>query len=113
MWTLNAKMEKKIQVMEMRWYRRILGIFYRDCITNAKNCEIITNNIVPHDELLTTVKKRKLTWFIHVTRSNELAKMIVQGTVERGRQKRKWVDDVQDWTGNTFKQNKNSGFQGF
>ena len=103
-------MEKKIQAMEMRCYRRILGISYRDRITNAKIREIITKNIGPHDELLTTVKKRKLTWFGHVTRSNGLAKTILQGTVEggrrRGRQKRKWVDDVQDWTENTFELNQ-------
>ncbi|BFZ17725.1 hypothetical protein BsWGS_20764 [Bradybaena similaris] len=72
--------------------------------------EIITKNIGPHDELLTTVKKRKLTWFGYVIRSNGLAKTIVQGTAEgwrrRSRQKRKWVDGVQDWTENTFEQNR-------
>ena len=48
----------------------------------------------PHEDLLTTVKRRKLKWYGHVTRSTELAKTILQGTVQgrrrrrRGRQKK-------------------------
>ena len=45
-----------------------------------------------YDELLTLVKKRKLRWFGHVSRSSGLAKTILQGTVKgkrkRGRQKK-------------------------
>ena len=53
-------------------------------------------------DLLTTVKKRKLRWHGHKTRSTGLAKMILQGTVggrRRGRQKKRWVDNVTEWTG--------------
>ena len=41
-----------------------------------------------YDELLTLVKKRKLRWFGHVSRSSGLAKTILQGIVkeEVGRQ---------------------------
>ena len=39
----------------------------------------------------------------HVTQSNGLAKTVLQGTVpggrKRGRQKRKCLDDIRDWTG--------------
>ncbi|BFZ07039.1 hypothetical protein BsWGS_10078 [Bradybaena similaris] len=68
--------------MEMRCYHRVLGISYRDHISNIKICEIITKNIDPHEELLTTVKKRKLMWYEHVTGSK--TKTIIQGTVEDG-----------------------------
>ena len=51
----------------------------------------IGQTIGPYDDILTTVKKRKLKWFGHVSR---LAKTIIQGTVQggrRGRQKKRWT----------------------
>ena len=56
-----------------------------------------------YDELLTVVKKRKLRWFGHVSRSSGLAKTILQGIVKgkrkRGRQKKRWEDNIKEWTG--------------
>ena len=48
------------------------------------------------------MKKRKLRWYGHITRSTGLAKMILQGTVQggrRGRQKKRWEDNITEWTG--------------
>ena len=48
-------------------------------------------------------KTRKLRWYGHITRSTRLAKMILQGTVQgggrKGRQKKRWEDNVTEWTG--------------
>ena len=59
--------------------------------------------IGPYDDLLTTVRHRKLKWYGHVTRSSGLAKTILQGTVpggrKRGRQKKRWEDNIKEWTG--------------
>ena len=59
-----------------------------------------------YDELLTLVKKRKLRWLDHVSRSSGLAKTILQGIVKgkrkRGRQKKRWVDNIKEWTGMDF-----------
>ena len=58
----------------------------------------IKQAIGPYDDLFTTVKKRKLKWYGHVSRSSGLAKTILQGTVRggrrRGRQKKRWEDDI-------------------
>ena len=101
-WTLTAELEKKIQTTEMRCFRRRLGISYRDHVTNEKVGNRIRQAIGPYEDLLTTVKKRKLRWYGHKTRSTGLAKMILQGTVQggrrRGRQKKRW-EDVTEWTG--------------
>ena len=43
--------------------------------------------IGPYEDLITTVRKRKLRWYGHITRSTILAKMILQGTVHGGRRK--------------------------
>ena len=87
----------------MRCFRRLLGISYRDHVTNEKVGNRIRQTIGPYEDLLTTVKKRKLRWYGHKTRSTGLAKMILQGTVQggrrRGRQKKRWEDNITEWTG--------------
>ena len=59
--------------------------------------------IGPYDDLLTTVRHRKLKWYGHVTRSSGLSKTILQGTVpggrKRGRQKKRWEDNIKEWIG--------------
>ncbi|XP_069975886.1 uncharacterized protein [Penaeus vannamei] len=86
-WTLTAEKERKIQAMEMRNYRRFLGISYTDRITNEEVRKRIRCAIGPHDELLKTVKQRKLRWYGHITRSSGLSKAILQGT-EQGKRRR-------------------------
>ena len=63
----------------------------------------IGSNIGPYEDLLISVKRRKLKWYGHVTRSSGLAKTILQGTVQRrrkrGRQRKRWEDNIKEWTG--------------
>ena len=51
-------------------------------------------------------KETKLRWFGHVSRFSGLAKTILQGTVKgkrkRGRQKKRWEDNIKEWTGMDF-----------
>ena len=81
-WTLTAEVEKRTQAFEMRCYRRLLNISYKDHVTNEEVRRKIQAAIGKYDELLTLVKKRKLRWFGHVSRSSGLAKTILQGTVK-------------------------------
>ena len=59
-WTLTAEIERRIQALEMRCYRRLLNISYKDHVTNEEVRNRIRNAIGVHDDLLTMVKKRKL-----------------------------------------------------
>ena len=77
--TLTAELEKRIQALEMRCYRRLLNISYKDHFTNDEVCRKIQTAIGEYGELLTLVKKRKLRWFGHASRSSGLAKIILQG----------------------------------
>ena len=45
----------------------------------------IQQAIRPHENLLTIVKRRKLQWYGHVSRSSGLARTILQGTMKGGR----------------------------
>ena len=86
----------------MRCFRKLLGISHRDQITNEEVKARIGNAIGPYEDL-TSVKRRKLKWYKHVTWSSGLAKTILQGTVQggrrRGRHRKPWKDNIKDWTG--------------
>ena len=105
-WTLTAELQRRIQAMEMRCYRRIPHISYKDHVTNEEVRAKIQQAIGPHENLLTTVKRRKLQWYGHVFRSSGLAKTFLQGTVKgarrQGRQRKRWEDNIREWTGLEF-----------
>ena len=87
----------------MRSYRQILTISYKDHVTNKEVRSKIKQAIGPHEDLLTMVKRRKLQLYGHVSRSSGLAKTILQGTVKggrrQGRQRKRWEDNIREWTG--------------
>ena len=62
--------------------------------------------IGPHEDLLNIAKRRKLQWYGHVSRSSGLAKTILQGAVKggrrQGRQRKRWEDNIREWTGLEF-----------
>ena len=99
-WTLTAKLEKRTQAFEMRCYRRLLNISYKDHVTNEDVRRKIQAASGKYDELLTLVKSQKPRWFGHISRSSGLAKTILQGTGKRkkGRQKNRWEDNIKEWT---------------
>ena len=68
--------------MEMKCYRKILHISYKDHVTNEEVRVKIQQAIGPHEDLLTNAKRRKLQWYGHVYRSSGLIKIILQGTVK-------------------------------
>ena len=92
--------------MQMRCYRKILRISHKDHFTNEEVLAKIQQAIGPHEDLLATVKRRKLQWYGHVSRSSGLARTILQGTVKggrrQGRQKNRWEDHLREWTGLEF-----------
>ena len=83
--TLTAELQRRIAAMEMRCYRKILHVSYKDHVTNEEVRAKIQQAIRPQEDLLTVVKRRKLQWYGHVFHSSGLAKTIFQGTVKGGR----------------------------
>ena len=61
-WTLTAELEleKRMQTFEMRCYRRLLKILYKDHVTKEVVRRKIQEAIGEHDEHPILVKKRKL-----------------------------------------------------
>ena len=105
-WTLTTEIERRIKAVEMRCYSRLLNIFYKNHVTIEEVRNRIQNAPGVQDDLLTMVKKRKLRWCGHISRSSGMAKTILQATVKwarrRGRQKKRWEDNIKEWTGMGF-----------
>ena len=105
-WTLTPELGKRPQTFEMRCYRRLLNISYKDHVTNEEVCRKIQIAIGKYDELLALVKKQKLRWFGQFSRSFGLAKTILQDRVrgkrKRGWQKKRWEDNIKEWAGMNF-----------
>ena len=92
--TLTAELQRRIQAFEIRCYRKILHISYKDHVTNEEVRAKIQQAIGPHEELLTIVKRRKLQWYGHVSSSLGLAKTMLQGTVKWGKKTRQTEEGV-------------------
>ena len=92
--------------MEMRCFRKVLRLSYKDHITNEEISVGVRQAIDPYKALLTTVEKRKLKWYGHVKIVRAIAKSKLQETVqggrERGRQRKRWRDNIKDWTDVSF-----------
>ena len=83
-----------------------MALSYKDHVTNEEVRAKIQQAIGPREDLLTIVKRRELQWYGHIFRSSGLAKTILQGTVtggrRRGRQRKRWEDNIKEWTGLEF-----------
>ena len=105
-WTLKKDDIRRLEAFEMRCYRQSLNIEWFDRITNTE----VINRMQPRKRLIQMLIKRKLGLFGHVCRMGDdrLIKTtmlgMVDGTRMRGGQRRRWIDDIKDWSGMTLGQ---------
>ena len=84
----------------MRCYCKILRISYKDHVTNEEVHAKIQQAIGPHEDLLMIVKRRKLQWYGHISRSSDLAKTILQDTVKGEEDKSEKIRGGETTSGN-------------
>ena len=95
-WTLTEELQR-IQAMEIgaRYYA-----------SHTKTMLPMKKSMPRSCRQLDHIKRRKLQWHGHVSRSSGLAKTVLQGTVKGGRrqggQKKRWEDNISEWTGLEF-----------
>ena len=91
-----------------------MNVSYRDHIINKEIRKRIIVAFGSHDNLLNTVKKIRAMRCGHVTRSSGQAKIILQGTVPgrrwRDRQKKRWEDNIPEYTGQSFIELQSSAY---
>ena len=104
MWTLKEVDRKRLLAFEMKCYRRIMRVSWRDKVTN----DSIRRYLSREHTIIETFKRRKLQLFGHICRMDDrrLLKSIMLGTVDgsrpRGRPARRWSDDIVAWTGHSL-----------
>ena len=80
----------------------MLQISYKDHATNEEVRAKIQQATGPYEDLM-IVRRRKLQWYGHVSRSSGVAKTILQGTVKGGRtqggSRKRWEDNIREWKG--------------
>ena len=80
-WTLTADLGRRIQAFENKCYRRMIGISDKEHKTNKYVWQQV-NILGGHQQLLlSTVKRRRFSWFDHVCHHDTLPKIIRQGTL--------------------------------
>ena len=89
-WVFTGRVEKKITAYENKCTRKILRIPYTKHVTNEEVRKVC---LIGKEELLRTVKRRKLKFFGHMARHNSLQKTVMEGRVAgrrgRGRSEKK------------------------
>ena len=89
-WTLTAELERKIQATEMLCFWRLLSISYRYNVTNEEVRNCIRHAIGPYEDRITTVRKRKLRWYGHITCKDDPLGHGTRREKERQTEKEKW-----------------------
>ena len=82
---MNAQVEHSIS--------QCLRISYKDYVTNEEVRAKIQQAFGPHEDL-TIVKRRRLQWYGHVSRSSGLTKVFLQSTVKGGKKTRQTEEEV-------------------
>ena len=90
-WTLTAELQRRLQTIEMRYYRKILRISYKDHVTNEEVHAKIQQAIGPYEEETQTAVVCTCRPFIrsgqnHLARHSERGKKTRQTEEEVGRQ---------------------------
>ena len=102
-WTLRKEDMDRINSAEMWMYRRLLRVSWYEKRTN----DSILRQLQVDRELLSTVLKRKLTFFGHTIRNKKcsLMKTVIQGKIEAkrkpGRPRTHYFENIKQWTGKT------------
>ena len=105
-WTVRKKDEQRLRAFEMKTYRRLLGISWKEKKTNEWVLQEVRRICGQELEgFVEIVKKRKLKLYGNEMRRGGLLKTVIEESMEgrrgrgRGRPRRSWFTDVKEWTG--------------
>ena len=107
-WTLFKSDENRIMAAEMWFWRRMLNISWKEKKTNNSILEELNTT----RQLLGKAVHLKMGYLGHILRGHgsPLTLQIIEGKMDgkrkRGRQKKKWYDNIKEWTGLTYTQAK-------
>ena len=95
-WSMTAANMKKLEAAHHKWLRRILGITWRDMVTNEE-----VRKRTGMGKIEDTLRKSRLRWFGHMHRmdTNRLPKQVLhwtprEGKRRRGRPRKNWNSTI-------------------
>ena len=95
-WSMTAANMKKLEAAHHKWLRRILGITWRDMVTNEE-----VRKRTGMGKIEDTLRKSRLRWFghMHRTDTNRLPKQVLhwtprEGKRRRGRPRKNWNSTI-------------------
>ena len=98
-WSLSKASEEKIEIFEMWCIRHLGKISWKARITN----EEVLKRMKTKRELLKNIAKRKMKYYGHIKRRNNLLTTLVEGKIQgrrpRGRPRNSWFGDIKQWSG--------------
>ena len=98
-WTITTRNMTKLQSFEMWAYRKLMKISWRE----KKRNEEVLKMADEHLYIIPTIKKRKITYFGHMIRRNNIHRLILEGPLEgkisRWRPRTEWNTNITEWTG--------------
>ena len=103
-WSLTKDIVNKMEVCQRKMERKMLGLKQINRIPNSTIREI-----TKVDDILKVITKAKWKWAGHVARMNDnrwtvrcTEWQVRHGKRSRGRPRRRWHDDIQQWQGATW-----------
>ena len=88
----------RLNAFKMSCYRRMLNISWRQHRRN----ESVLQEMGTTCQFVAAAKKRKLQYVGHVVRVQNLSTHLLEGRLHgqtpRGHPRRRWIDDVKEWT---------------
>ena len=105
-WTIKKSDLKKLVAVEMRCYRKVLNITWKDKIHNEDVLLRISSCKFKPKRILARITGSQLSWFGHVCRmsnmrlSKRILMEMVPGTNRQGGPRKRWEDDI--IAGSTF-----------
>ena len=101
-WTISKSSEIRIRSFEMWVHRRMLKISWKEMKTNME----VLSLVGPNKSIVSIIKERKIRYCGHLLRHDSLQKELLEGKVEgkrgRGRPRKRWFDNIREWTGKSF-----------
>ena len=98
-WTLSKATVKNLEAFEMWTYRRIMKISWKEYKSNKE----VLNMINSKRMLVDMIKRKKLAYFGHLVRRDNIQRLLLDGKIDgkrsRGKQRLTWADNITEWIG--------------
>ena len=113
-WTISPTMRKRLEAVEMWFYRRMLRLSWTEHTTNE---EVLTRANAKRS-LINIIRERQLKFLGHVMRKEGLENLVLTGFIEgkrsRGRQRLMFLQSLNNWMVEQVaeKEKKNVNIQG-